>query len=295
MVVRGEEEAAGLAILEVREHRLGELDGHSRATARASGPAAARAVPRRGTRSRRDRPGNASGRPCARRAGGRRASSARAGSRRRAPRHRRRSGAVERARGGGQARDGEAVPAGEDLLVASRPDAPVAHREQLGARGVERRLRVLHGSGPACSGHLVASGSNACRCQAPSKFASRSSPKRRDEHGVLARVEQAAHFVARPDVELAFVALGVRVERRVEAAAAGSPCRAGSSRRSRRDAPEQRIAGGERRPVRIRRAAGRCRTASSRSAGSSSTGRPSSGRSRRPAGRRGRPRPCASA
>ncbi|MCK7577738.1 MAG: hypothetical protein MZV65_19365 [Chromatiales bacterium] len=55
VVVGGEEEAAASRVLEVREQGLGQLDERIPGRRRASAPAAAPAVRRAGTRSRRGR------------------------------------------------------------------------------------------------------------------------------------------------------------------------------------------------------------------------------------------------
>src|SRR5262249_51429798 len=107
--------------------------------------------------------------------------------------------------------------------------------------------------------------------------------------------EHVAKLVGTPHEELALVALGIRVLRRVETAGGGggSPG-AGCSRaspRTRAGTPDRRArASGAGRA----RRAGRCRTASSRSGARASARRPSSGGSPRRPGRTSRRAPSSS-
>ncbi len=174
-------------------------------------------------------------------------------------------------------------------------DARAARVRRGASRGPRRAgRRRRRGVSPSCSA-TASIATKACRCQAPSKFGSRSSPKRRASTRYSSGVEQALDLVALPHVEAALVALGIRVERRVEAAIRRAHLARAPMPRSRARRRAGPCRPSRRRPVRTARAAGHCRRASSRSAESSRTGPPSSGRIRRRAGRRSRPRPCGAA
>ena len=126
-------------------------------------------------------------------------------------------------RGAREPADHQPVPRGEDLLVASGPDTARARGEQLGARGIEERDRCLR-----VQADLRTRGGRLDRqMQMPESMLEvrrgrRAVRVREAEHAfrepTLVRRQQRIELRRRPDVELAFLVLRVRVERAVEAA-----------------------------------------------------------------------------
>ena len=192
-------------------------------------------------------------------------------------------GALKDGAGIGEGGDRERVPRGDPLVVEAGPDPLRAVLVERGSRGVDPRRRGCLGAARKVEDVLALE--VAPRRSRPSRRPDRPPPPARP-----AAPEDFAQLVLGPDVEEALLALGVGVERRVEAALrtahlAQHPVEralAGLAPALVARAPESR--GG-------RRGRGaRCRRASSRSAARASARRPSSGRSRRRPGRRCRRR-----
>ena len=146
--------------------------------------------------------------------------------------------AAERPRRLGEGRQHEAVPGGEHLLVARRPHAPLARREEARASGVEPARDLV--------GLETALGSELLRClheredRAPLEVAGpRDAVGGHEEAGLVTlrgavrrliarfvarlaacHVERRAHLLGSPHEEGALASLRVGVLRRVEAAAA---------------------------------------------------------------------------
>ena len=123
--------------------------------------------------------------------------------------------AAERTARTREAADRETVPGRQDLLVAARPDPRIAHPEQRAAALVEPRLD--HRFTEREVGAEVADGAAHVQVPLALEIGLLVQPETPREHFVLLGLEVPLHLVGRPDVELAFVALRVRIERRVEA------------------------------------------------------------------------------
>ena len=125
-------------------------------------------------------------------------------------------GAPEAPGSGGKAGNREPVPARQDLLVAPRPHAPVAHGEQPRAGLVdEMRCGVL--VDPESLGHLRHR-LEAMQMPLPLEVRRPVEAKACRERVELFRWKQATHFLSIPGVEAAFVSLRIGIQGRVEAA-----------------------------------------------------------------------------
>ena len=293
MVVGGEEEAAGLRGPRNARASPRPVPPPSRATVRASAPAAVRAGPTPGCVvvevGRKARPAVLVHRQQPAVAPAVRAQEIR-GARRGISRSARSSARAAAARPA-IARPFQAV---EDLLVAAGPDPPVARREQLRARRIERRHSLR-----SSSDRLPRATSPAARTRAgascPSKLAVAVEPEAPREHRVFAL--RRAGRGPRPASRRRTCPRGLRNRRRASSRSRPrrAPGRGASSRRSR--AATRRNSGS---PV----ATAACALRREQLAvvvqhllevrDHPVRHRPSSGRSRRRAGRRARPRPCAS-
>ena len=137
-------------------------------------------------------------------------------------------GALEHRAGVGERRDHQRVPGGEALVVEPRPYA-------LGAHVVEAAPPLVAALGLAGPAH---------RDVAALEVAAVGGAEPGDRLvGVRQVAQRGAHLLDRPDVELALHALGVRVERRVEAALGAAHLAQGPIERLLGDGPEQRLAG----------------------------------------------------
>ena len=233
-------------------------------------PAATRAAPRAGRHSRRDRRRDARGRPCA-------VASSRAVLPQRRARMKSSAARAESSQSSRpKTRAACAMPAiisafqrGEDLVVAARAHALLARARTACARAdsssacLSSRRRARSTRPGRATTQVPARGP---RSWAAGRGRSAARPPR-----IPPALSSARTSSARPDVELAFLALGVGVERRVVAAlrrlhlahhpAPRSPRSTRAKSGSRVTRPGIGVAGA---------AAARCRRASSRSAGSPS-------------------------
>ena len=152
--------------------------------------------------------------------------------------------ALEGPRGRSQPRDRKPVPAGQDLLVPRGPGAGIADGEQLASCRIQ--LFAGLGLGQACvrgdRGHRL----EHVQVPVPLEVRLAVEPEPARKNAVFVRVEEAPRFIGCPDVEAPFVALGVRVQGRVEPAARVLHVAEDPVRRLGRDAPEERVAGRDR-------------------------------------------------
>ena len=200
--------------------------------------------------------------------------------------------APEQPAGFGERAQRHAVPVGQHLVVGDRPDA-------LRTRGVQA---LAYRAFPCGEGlRSMPSAARTAFRIAPLEHVdavlpvARSVTPYRRAAAWASAPSTARNSAQRPDVELAFDALGVGVLRGAERSRRGGRvhlaqqvCQACPRRRS---AAARRRSAGTRRRRRAR--AARCRTASSRNAARASARRSSSARSRRRRGRTCRRRPCA--
>ncbi len=268
VIVAREEEAAVVAILELREQHVGELAGPVKSSP-GSASAGARPARRAGTRSRRgtrsDRARSplrvASSRP-SRQTVSRSASAAR--EREVGP-----ARLVERTGRAGEPRDRERVPCRQDLVVPARAHALRARREQRCLAPAQARW-AASGSGMPRSAATASSGARDAQMPGmPFEVRRPSSPKCGAATAHSSADSSARDFVARPDVELALLAFAVGIVAREEGAVRRAHARASASRRCRARRRRSAARPSRARSPRTGRAAGRCRRASSRSAGSS--------------------------
>ena len=176
MVVAGEEEATISRVLELLEHEVGQCAGEAQVGGAQQvalhdfehAPSRERVVIEIGIEVR-----------AADRVGGQQAAVApqrRTNEVERAPRRLGPTRFAEYPRREGHAVDRQRVPGGQHLVVAARPHARLAQREQARAGAGDQRLAFGRRARPSRSA-TSANGTAACRCQAwPSKFGAASSP-----------------------------------------------------------------------------------------------------------------------
>ena len=173
------------------------------------------------------------------------------------------------------ARDHQRVPGGQALVVEAGPDAL--------ARGPRRASRAPRSSR---SGSIARRRRRRGGCCGPRSSARGRRPSARAAAPAFVAQHASRISSSRPDVEAALLALGVGVERGVEAALGAAHLAQRPVERLLADPPVAVVAGEPASRAGRRGPAGRCRRASSRSGGRASARRPSSGRSRRRSGRR---------
>ena len=127
-------------------------------------------------------------------------------------------GLVQRARRAREPGDRERVPRRQDLVVQPGAHPARARREERGLGRGEPRLRLAFGHGEPLRPRRPAAPQRADSTRGLRNSARRrvrsAAPRPRSRAGV----QQRAHLLARPDVELALLAVAVGVEARVERA-----------------------------------------------------------------------------